>query len=256
MTEKWEIMTSQGGKVTFGCIVGYILGSLRWILLIAFSLFVAALCIFRIPVETMKTANTYDTGSIEIAAFLFLLSILYIIVLGISLLFRVLRPVLGESAKQKLAFLSFFYTSKNYTLIKFIRKISFWGFVVLLILVGSKKSNISDLTDLSKVPTNFKDYFEGYLSWSAVMLAVSTVLSLLYDIVYLPREGIGVYSIPVVFIKDIVGSFKNTFLLITKWVPDKNEKNSIWSLIKFIIRKVCFIVYVVLVIYGVNCVIR
>ena len=251
MSNKWALMTSQGGKVTFGCTVGYILGSLRWLLLIGFSLLAAVLCVLRIPLE--KITSAVISGDNLLLRIVGILGILYILVLGISLLFRLFRPVLGENAKLKLAFLSVLYTSKNLRLIKLIRKISFWGVVVLLGLVISKKLSINDLTDWSKVPTIFGEYFKGFLAWSVVMLAVSTILSLLYDILYLPREGEGVYPIPVVFLKDIVGSFKITYKCITTWVPAKNSggKTSLWQLIRFILTKVFIVAFIIFMVFGI-----
>lgn len=251
MTKKWELMTSQGGKVTFGCIVGYILGSLRWILLIGFSLLVAALCILRIPAETIVSA--VSSGNNYPLMIVGLLGILYILVLGISLVCRLLRPVLGETARLKLAYLSSLYTSKNYRLVRFIRKICFWGVVVILGLIACKKLIINELCDWNKAPTTFRDYFEGFLAWSAVMFAVSTILCFLHEMIYFPRVGEGVYPIPKVFAKDIVASFKITYKSVVTWVPAKNSegKTSLWLIIKFALTKVFIILYILFLVYGI-----
>ena len=251
MTKKWELMTSQGGKVAFGCIVGYFLGSLRWILLIGFSLLVAVLCVLRIPLETITSAVI--SGNNMLLRIVGLLGILYILVLGISLLCRLLRPVLGEIPRLKLAYLSNLYTRKNYELVRFIRKICFWGVVVLLGLVVCKKLTIMDIFDWSKAPTTFRDFFEGFFAWSVVMFVVSTILCFLHEIIYFPRVGEEVYSIPVVFAKDIVASFGITYKSIVTWVPAKNSegKTTLWQIISFGLTKVFILAYIIFIVFGI-----
>lgn len=255
MREKWSLMTGYGGRVTLGCVVGYLLSAVRWVLLIGFSLFIATLTILRIPMETISSSISSDRNFPLMVVTL--LGALYIVALVVSIVCRMLRMLLGKEARLRIAFLSQLFLGKNYELIKTIRRIAFWGTITFLVLTIGFGADVNEILNSTKAPVSIHDYFSGYLLWSILMLAITVVLAIGHMVFYFPHAGEGTDSIFTLIGKDITGSFVTTAKKLITWVPAKGKdgKIGIWKLIMFILGRVAFVAYIVFMILGITSVI-
>lgn len=251
MSEKWSLMTGYGGRVTFGCVVEYLLSAVRWVLLIGFSLFVATFTILRIPTETITSnISTNENMPLRIVT---LLGALYIVTLIVSLVCRLLRMLLGQDARLRIPFLSQLFLGKNFQLIKAIRRLAFWGTISFLVLTVGLGADVNEILNSTKAPVSIQDYFSGYLSWSMLMVVVTIVLAIGHMVFYFPHAGEGAYSIFTLIGKDIAGSFVATAKKFITWVPAKGQdgKIGVWKLIKFILGRVAFVAYIVFMVLGI-----
>ena len=251
MREKWSLMTGYGGRVTFGCVIEYLLSAVRWVLLIGFSLFVATFTVLRIPTETISS-NISSNGNVPLKA-VTLLGMLYIVALVISIVCRLLRVILGQDARLRIPFLSQLFLGKNFWLIKAVRRLAFWGTIAFLVLTIGFGADVNEILNSTKAPVSIHDFFGGYLAWSIIMLAVTVVLAIGHIVFYLPHAGEGTYSVFALIGKDIVESFIATIKKFITWVPVRGQDGKVdtWGMIKFILDRVAFVAYIIFMVLGI-----
>ena len=148
------------------------------------------ICIFHIKPET---TSAFD------ALLLLIFSgagALYIIVSLISMLVRHIRRArMEETDQMKDTFRSIVIYRKNYNMLNFFRRISFFGTIMLIInltvfsipntmIIGGPYS-----TDV------FLSGYHGFLLWSLIALVASFILSVIFFAVYMPHYGTGAYNI-------------------------------------------------------------